>query len=105
MHRQDLRFVSPFTRFAPSGAHVTALHRGAALAIGLAAAELRRRFLDEDDPRRFHIAQVPLYGGTFIVIAAPCGCDNANCTVLPEPRHPPSEAIGFGEGRVKKDPA
>jgi len=28
------------------------------------------RFLAEDDPRRFYIAQVLLYGGTFIVIAA-----------------------------------
>jgi hypothetical protein len=25
------------------------------------------------DPRRFYIAQVLLYGGTFFVIAAPCG--------------------------------
>jgi hypothetical protein len=24
------------------------------------------RFLDEDDPRRFYVAQVLLYGGTFI---------------------------------------
>ena len=27
-------------------------------------------FLAEDDPRRFYIAQMLLYGGTFIVIAA-----------------------------------
>jgi hypothetical protein len=28
------------------------------------------RFLAEDDPRRLYLAQVLLYGGTFIVIAA-----------------------------------
>jgi hypothetical protein len=32
--------------------------------------ELDRSILDEDDPRRSHIAQVLLYSGTFIVIAA-----------------------------------
>jgi hypothetical protein len=41
----------------------------AALAIGLALRRLIDRFLAEDDPRRFYIAQVLLYGGTFIVIA------------------------------------
>jgi hypothetical protein len=39
----------------------------------LIALVLRRvvedRFLDEDDPRRQYIAQIILYGGTFIVIA------------------------------------
>ena len=39
----------------------------AALAVGLAPRSLIDRFLDEDDPRRFYIAQVLLYGGTFIV--------------------------------------
>ena len=40
----------------------------AALAVGLALRSLIDRFLDEDDPRRFYIAQVLLYGGTFIVV-------------------------------------
>jgi hypothetical protein len=42
----------------------------AALAIGLALRSFIDCFLDEDDPRRFYIAQVLLNGGTFIVIAA-----------------------------------
>jgi hypothetical protein len=42
----------------------------AALAIGLALRSLIDRFLAEDDPRRFYIAQVLLYGGTFAAIAA-----------------------------------
>jgi hypothetical protein len=42
----------------------------AALAVGLALRSLIDRFLAEDDPRRFYLAQVLLYGGTFIVIAA-----------------------------------
>ena len=42
----------------------------AALAIGLAMRSLIDRFLAEDDPRRLYLAQVLLYGGTFIVIAA-----------------------------------
>jgi len=53
----------------PSRGHFTALHRGGSLAIGLALRSLHDRFLAEDDPRRFYIAQVVLYGGTFIVIA------------------------------------
>jgi hypothetical protein len=42
----------------------------AALAIGLALRSLIDRFLVEDDPRRFYIAQVLLYGGKFTAIAA-----------------------------------
>jgi hypothetical protein len=42
----------------------------AALGIGLALRSLIDRFLAEDDPRRFYIAQVLLYGGTFVVITA-----------------------------------
>ena len=41
----------------------------AALALGLALRSLIDRFLAEDDPRRFYLAQVLLYGGTFIAIA------------------------------------
>jgi hypothetical protein len=41
----------------------------AALAIGLALRSLIDRFLAEDDPRRFYLAQAMLRGGTFIVVA------------------------------------
>jgi len=34
------------------------------------------RFLAEDNLRRFYIAQVMLYGGTFIVISACVCCDS-----------------------------
>jgi hypothetical protein len=41
----------------------------AALGIGLALRSLIDRVLSEDDPRRFYVAQILLYGGTFIAIA------------------------------------
>jgi Kef-type K+ transport system membrane component KefB len=41
----------------------------AALTAGLVLRKALDRFLPDDDPRRMFIAQVLLYGGTFIVIA------------------------------------
>ena len=43
----------------------------AALAMGLALRRLVGWYLPEGDPRRQLVAQVLLYAGTFIVIAAP----------------------------------
>jgi hypothetical protein len=48
---------------------VAAFHRGGSLAIGLVLPSLVESVLDERDPRRFYIAQVLPYGGTFIIAA------------------------------------
>ena len=56
----DPRILEPFAFFS-----ITA----AALAAGLVLRKALYRFLPADDPRWMFIAQVLLYGGTFIVIA------------------------------------
>lgn len=51
------------------GAFLAMVITAAAVIMGLALRRLIHRYLPEDDPRRQLIAQVMLYGGTFIVIA------------------------------------
>jgi len=79
LHIQQISLSSDATRRSVSTGVATRIESrrrcgcGGSDSLLLIALVLRRvvedRFLDEDDPRRQYIAQIILYGGTFIVIA------------------------------------